>query len=111
MSASPETVEWTCAHCNVTGSWMADIVHSGPPEHWSVEGGEVLCLSCRRTLAGENAVDGFDGESTREDREQARKTAIIEFELRRVPDRNNAVIARSCRTSPRAVANVRKRLG
>jgi hypothetical protein len=90
---------------------MSDVAHSGPPAHWAVEGGEVLCLSCRRTLAGESAVDGVDGKSSREEREQVRKNAMIEFELRRVPDRNNAVIARSCRTSPRAVANVRKRLG
>jgi hypothetical protein len=36
---------------------------------------------------------------------------VIEFELRRDPDRANGAIASACRSSVPAVVNVRRRLG
>jgi len=48
--------------------------------------------------------------SSREDRVRLRRTALIEFEIGRVPEAPNRAIALACRTSSAAVAAVRDEL-
>lgn len=48
--------------------------------------------------------------SSREDRVKLRRTALIEFEIGRVPEAPNRTIALACRTSSGAVAAVRGQL-
>ena len=47
----------------------------------------------------------------REKRAKLRSTALIEFEVKRDPNRGNGEIAKACRSSIPAVAKARKRLG
>lgn len=90
---------------------MPQTGHEGLPDNWAQIDGEFYCLGCRRMLAGEAAVDVNDeASSTREERLQLRKTATLEFEINRDPDRPDRVIARACRTSVPAVVKVRRRL-
>jgi hypothetical protein len=48
--------------------------------------------------------------SSREDLVRLRRTALIEFEIRRAPEAPNRTIALACRTSSGAVAAVRDEL-
>ena len=88
---------------------MSDVGQGGLPAEWSEEGGELLCLGCRRVLAGEAAEERGDG-VTRAQRLQLRKAGTLEFEIRRDPDRPDRAIANACHTSVPAVAKVRRRL-
>jgi hypothetical protein len=82
----------------------------GRPADWRYVGGELRCLSCRRELAAE-AAEADPADATSAGMTRARTAAMIEFEIRRVPDRANSVIARACRTSVPAVAKARARIG
>jgi hypothetical protein len=101
---------WTCTRCKVTASWMPGSGSGGRPADWRPVGGELHCLSCRRELAADAAVTD-PADTTSAALTRARTAAMIEFEIRRVPDRANSVIARSCRTSVPAVAKARARIG
>jgi hypothetical protein len=112
----PETsvepaVDWTCARCEVTVSWMADVERPELPATWIREGDEIYCLACRRDRAGEAALAGIDEGTTAERRGQIESRARIEFEMRRRPNQEDSRIAKSCRTSIKAVQQARVRLG
>jgi hypothetical protein len=101
--------KWTCDSCGVSASR----IDGGPaplPDSWvsSVEGD--FCLTCRRHRAGEAALDAAPSESDRAARAKLRRTGLIEFEVRRTPDRTDGSIAKACRTSAGAVAAARRRL-
>jgi hypothetical protein len=102
---------WTCSRCRVTASWMPGSAGGGQPVDWRRDGVELYCLGCRRDLAAEAGIDAAPGIATAADRTRARTAAMIEFEIRRVPDHANSVIARACRTSVPAVAKARRRIG
>jgi hypothetical protein len=68
-----------------------------------------VCLHCRRELAAEAAVSST-GLSLSE-RARRRSSSIVEFEVRRDPDRSNSQIANAVHTSVGAVQKARKRLG
>jgi hypothetical protein len=76
-----------------------------------VVGGELCCLACRRATAGEQGAAAVPETTNAADRVRARAAAVVEFELRRDPERSNSVIARTCRTSVPAVAKARARIG
>jgi len=80
------------------------------PPVWSRADGKTYCLSCSRALAGEAAMDSAPDSSSREERVQLRRTALIEFEIGRAPEAPNRMIARACHTSSAAVAAVRNGL-
>ena len=106
-----EQKQWTCSRCSVTSSWMEGASGGGQPETWSEQDGELHCLVCRRAVAAEAVIDeGAEGTDSAE-RAQARRRALLEFEIRRTPDRANSKIAAACRTSVPAVAKARARLG
>jgi hypothetical protein len=110
MAKTTPEPDWTCARCEVTVSWMADVERPALPATWIEEDGELYCLACRRERAGEAALVGLDDESA-ERRQQVESRARIEFEMRRRPDRQDNRIAQACHTSVKAVQQSRVRLG
>jgi hypothetical protein len=106
-----QRTEWTCSRCNVTATWMADSGGAGRPENWREQDGSLYCLGCRRDVAAEEVVDAIPEGSTAANRADARRRALIEFEIRRMPERANSKIAASCRTSVPAVVKARQRMG
>jgi hypothetical protein len=97
---------WSCARCAVSVGQM-DGEPSVLPPSWSQVDGENFCLTCSRTRAGEAAMEHAPDESSREERVRLRRTALIEFEIDRVPEASNRTVALACRTSGAAVATVR----
>jgi hypothetical protein len=102
---------WTCDRCAVTIRWMAGQERQEPPAGWSVEDGGTHCLSCRRALAAEAACGVAEAALSRQDRAKLRSQALIEFEVKRSPDRPNGEIAKALSCSVPAVAKARERLG
>jgi len=101
--------EWTCEDCGVTVSRI-DGAKVGLPESWERSSDGQYCLLCRRRRAGEAAQEALAGDSSVEDRAKARRSGLIEFEVRRTPESPDRTIARACRTSAAAVAAARRRL-
>lgn len=106
---APEAVRWSCARCEVSVGRI-DGEPTLLPASWSRSDGQVLCLACRRTRAGETAMDSAPAASSREELVRLRRTALIEFEIGRVPGAPNRTVALACRTSSAAVAAVRDEL-
>jgi hypothetical protein len=102
--------DWTCARCDVTVSWMAEVERPKLPATWIQEDGELYCLGCRREMAGESALVGLDDESA-ERRRQAESRARIDFEMKRRPETEDNRIAKVCHTNVKAVQQARVRLG
>ena len=101
--------KWTCGGCGVSASQM-DGSQTPLPDSWVSSAEGDFCLTCRRHRAGEAALDAAPSESDRDTRTKLRRTGLIEFEVRRVPDRTDGSIAKACRTSAAAVAAARQRL-
>jgi hypothetical protein len=112
----PETTvepapDWTCSRCEVTVSWMAEVERPELPTTWVRDGDELYCLTCRRDLAAEAALDALDETASAERRQKAESRARIEFEMKRRPEREDRRIAQACHTSVKAVKQARVRLG
>jgi hypothetical protein len=107
MSAT--AVRWTCERCGVSVGRMDD-APAALPDSWTRAGECSHCLSCRRALAGDAALDGAPPESSREELVRIRRNGLIEFELRRDPESPDRTVARACSTSPSAVAAIRQTL-
>jgi hypothetical protein len=110
-SAAKPAQSWTCERCEVTVRWMPGMDAPKLPSGWDESRSGTFCLVCRRALAAEAALDNAPAKTTAEQRAKLRATALIEFEIRRDPDRGNGEIARACRSSIPAVAKARRRLG
>ncbi len=80
----------------------------GLPADWIENVRGPVCLHCRRELVAEAAV-GTVGLSLAE-RARRRSSSIVEFEVKRNPDRSNSQIANAVHTSVGAVVKARKRL-
>jgi hypothetical protein len=102
--------DWTCARCEVTVSWTAEVERPALPGTWIREGDELYCLGCRRERAGEAALVGLDEESA-ERRRQAESRARIDFEMKRRPEVQDSRIAKVCHTNVKSVQQARVRLG
>lgn len=104
-----ESVRWRCTRCDVSvGRIDGELVAF--PECWSQRDGEIFCLSCSRAQAGDAAIDTAPAATSHEDRSRIRRTAVIEFEIDRVPEAPNRSIAQACRTSSSVVKAVRERM-
>lgn len=77
---------------------------------WTESEEGIFCLGCSRALAGEAAIDSAPADCSSEDRVRLRRSAMIEFEVRRTPDSPDRRIAQACRTSAAAVKAVRERI-
>ncbi|MFL5833690.1 MAG: hypothetical protein ACJ76B_06895 [Solirubrobacterales bacterium] len=106
---SAEAVRWSCTRCAVSVGRM-DGEPALLPATWSEADGQVLCLTCSRAQAGEDAMEAAPEATSREDRVRLRRTALIEFEIHRAPEAPNRTIALACRTSAAAVKAVRNEL-
>lgn len=110
MSTIQDTAKrWTCDGCGVSARRMNG-EHISLPNAWANSTEGKFCLLCRRERAGSAALDSAPTDSTREARVRLRRAALLEFEVSRVPDRSNGVIAKACRSSVPAVAEARRRL-
>jgi hypothetical protein len=100
----------TCDGCAVTVRWMDGAVQSGLPDSWTKTRRGTYCLHCRRSIAAEKAVASAPPDSTREERAKLRHQALVDFEVRRDPERPNGEIAKACRASVSAVIRARERV-
>jgi hypothetical protein len=106
-----QTIEWTCARCEMTLTFAPEVKRPRLPTTWAREDGLLYCLSCRREMAGEAGVEGLDDDTPNDKRLQIRSQARIAFEINRDPERPDNQIAKACRTSTVAVRKARARLG
>jgi hypothetical protein len=112
MSETTATApDWTCSRCEMTVSWTAEVERPQLPSTWLEERGELYCLSCRRDLAEEVGLAALPEDAPAQERQRVRSQSRVEFELRRVPNRQDNRIAKSCNTSIVAVRKARVRLG
>jgi hypothetical protein len=108
-SKSKLAKRWTCDHCGVSvGRIGGEKV--ALPESWTNDRHGPSCLICRRVRAAHAALDSAPEESGLEERAKLRRSALIEFEVRRRPGHGDGEIARTCRSSVAAVAAARRRL-
>jgi hypothetical protein len=108
MTVATAATRWTCDGCGVSVSW-ADGERAPLPDAWEESADGCFCLGCRRERAAEAAIEQAP-ESDREARAKLRRASLIEFELRRAPERPNNTIARACRSSAVAIATARKQM-
>jgi hypothetical protein len=101
--------KWTCGGCGVSVSRI-DGSPAPLPDCWVSSAEGDFCLACRRQRAVEAALDAAPSGSGRDVRAKLRRTGLIEFEVRRTPNRTDGTIAKACRTSAAAVAAARRRL-
>jgi hypothetical protein len=101
--------KWTCDGCGVSASRI-DGKPTPLPGNWVSSAEGCFCLTCRRHQAGEAALDAAPSDSGRDARVKLRRAGVIEFEVRRSPDRTDGSIAKACRTSASTVAAARQRL-
>lgn len=101
--------KWTCDQCGVTVSRLGG-EKVGLPESWVSSKDGTFCLLCRRERAAQAALDAAPKDCGLEDRAKLRRTALVEFEVRRRPNHGNGEIAKACRSSVAAVVAARKRL-
>lgn len=100
---------WTCDRCRVSAK-KAHGERAPLPEAWVSSDEGCFCLGCRRERAAEAALEAAPEDCNRDARAKLRRASLIEFEVRRVPDRADNIIARACRTSPSAISAVRRRM-
>ena len=106
-----EAQTWTCERCTVTVQWMTGHdADTALPSHWSKDEDGVHCLSCRRELAAENALEGHPEGLPNAERAKLRARARVEFEINRDPERPNNKIASACGTSGASVQKARDRM-
>jgi hypothetical protein len=100
---------WTCDNCGVSlGRIGGEKVEL--PESWTSNREGTFCLICRRERAAQAALDAAPQDSGLEERAKLRRSALIEFEVRRRPAHGDGEIAKACRSSVAAVAAARRRL-
>ena len=111
MTALAQTAcKWTCDRCGVSVSHI-DGAAVPLPESWTTGVEGRFCLSCRRERAGEAALDAAPADCSNDARVKLRRAGLVEFEVRRAPDRADNAIARACRTSASAVVAARRAVG
>lgn len=111
MSAAGQTAcKWTCDRCGVSVSQL-DGGRVPFPESWTEAADGSFCLTCRRERAAEAALDAAPADCSNDDRAKLRRAGLVEFEVRRAPDRANNAIAKACHTSASAVITARKVVG
>jgi hypothetical protein len=100
---------WTCDSCGVSvGQMGGEKVEL--PDSWTSDREGTFCLICRRERAAQAALESAPDDCGLEERAKLRRSALIEFEVRRRPGHGDGEIARTCRSSVAAVAAARRRL-
>ena len=101
--------KWTCDRCGVSASRI-DGKRTELPDVWESSKEGDFCLACRRERAANAALDAAPSDSPIDARSKLRRAALIEFEVRRMPDHTDNAIAKACHSSVSAVAKARERL-
>ena len=110
MTPVPTAPKWTCDRCGVAVSRL-DGAAVPLPETWATATDGNFCLTCRRERAGEAALDAAPDDCSNDTRVKVRRAGLLEFEVRRAPDRADNAIAKACHTSASAVARARDVVG
>lgn len=111
MTAATLTAQkWTCDRCGVSVGQM-DGTKVPMPESWVSGDDGRFCLTCRRERAAEAALDAAPEDCSNDARAKLRRSGLLEFEVRRAPDRADNAIAKACHTSASAVARARDVVG
>jgi hypothetical protein len=111
MSVATATApKWTCGRCGVSASQI-DGTRIPLPESWATSTDGLFCLTCRRERAAEAAVEAAPDDCSNDVRAKVRRSGLLEFEVRRAPDRADNAIAKACHTSASAVAAARNVIG
>jgi hypothetical protein len=108
--ATATAPKWTCARCGVSSSQI-DGTLIPLPDSWVTSADGLFCLTCRRERAGEAALEAAPEDCSNDARAKARRSGLLEFEVRRAPDRADNAIAKACHTSASAVARARDVVG
>jgi hypothetical protein len=108
VSDREATQRWTCGNCGVEVRWTSSHEQRGLPANWTENNQGPVCLHCQRELAADAAVSRLD--LSLQERARLRSSTIIEFEVRRAPDRSNSQIASAVHTNVLAVQKARQRL-
>lgn len=80
------------------------------PEFWASSDDGYFCLVCRRRRAVDAALDAAPNDTGRDRRVKLGRAGLVEFEVRRTPERSDGEIARACRTSAAAVKATRQQM-
>ncbi len=107
--AAPTSRKWTCDRCGVSVGQI-DGAEVPMPESWVSGDDGRFCLTCRRERAAEAALDAAPADCSNDARAKLRRAGLVEFEVRRAPDRADNAIAKACHTSASAVAAARQQL-
>ncbi len=110
MTAARTACKWTCDRCGVSVARI-DGGAATLPESWTTGADGRFCLTCRRDRAGEAALEEAPVDSSNATRVKVRRSGLLEFEVRRAPDRADNEIAKACHTSASAVAAARQSVG
>lgn len=100
---------WLCERCGVSVSRI-DGERVPLPDTWSSGPEGDFCLACSRQRAAEEAVEQAPPGCDRDARAKLRRAGLIEFEVKRSPERTDGSIAKACRSTTSAVAAARRRL-
>jgi hypothetical protein len=109
MKAAASAPKWTCDRCGMSVSRI-DGEQAPLPPSWAISEDGRFCLACRRERAAEAALEAAPSDCDRDTRVKLRRAGLIEFEVRRAPNRTDGVIAKACRSSASAVAAARSRI-
>lgn len=109
-TATPTAARWTCSRCAVAVSQI-DGAPVPLPESWTAGADGQFCLTCRRERAAEAALDAAPADCSNDARAKVRRAGLVEFEVRRAPDRADNAIAKACHTSASAVVAARQAVG
>jgi len=107
---APTAPRWTCSRCGVSTSRI-DGGHTPLPQSWVTSAEGLFCLICRRERAAEAAMEAAPADCGNDARVKARRSGLLEFEVRRAPERADNAIAKACHTSASAVARARDAVG
>lgn len=102
--------KWTCDRCGVSVSRL-DGAEVPLPASWTFAADGRFCLTCRRERAAEAALDAAPADCSVDAKAKLRRAGLVEFEVRRAPDRADNAIAKACHTSASAVARARDAIG
>jgi hypothetical protein len=109
-ATAPTAAKWTCDRCGVSVSQL-DGAAVPLPKTWTAAADGNFCLTCRRERAGEAALEAAPVGCNSDTRVKVRRAGLLEFEVRRAPDRADNAIAKACHTSASAVARARDIVG
>jgi hypothetical protein len=108
--AAQTAQKWTCDRCGVAVGQI-DGAKVPMPESWATGSDGRFCLTCRRERAAEAALAAAPADCSNDARAKLRRAGLVEFEVRRAPDRADNAIAKACHTSASAVATARQAIG